>query len=793
MGYPQGVNDRDQPKSLRAAPIPESLPLAVLLGLRSVPAVQAEFVHGNQLRAADRMLGLCGALAVISIFLIDFRLVGQIAPWFLALWTVLAIAAHIPSILLARTNSANDYAEVTRAVLLRHGVLTFLQAMAWLAAMAVFADRARPGEIVMIWTIACCLMAATTIAQQSTPLGALGFILTVGSGAVWMMHRQADPLLVAVVTTYALLLVAASLRQAYLFGIQLTTNKMLAEKREVVSLLLKEHDVEAADALWQTDAARRLTNVSPAFARMLGMSCEAIEGRSILEVLAGSSWEDGHFDPALHLLAEKLKARQPFSDLEMPVLVDGQQRWWEISASPRIDDKGVFQGFRGVGSDITVEKESSERIAQMARYDLLTALPNRLHITEELTGAIEAMMRWRTRCGFLMIDLDRFKVINDTLGHLVGDQLLAVVGERLRQVCSANEVCGRLGGDEFAVVIRDVPDPQYVDRLAQAIIETLSQPYEIDVHHLVIGASIGSSVAPQDGSTAEALIRCADLALYRSKDSGRGNHQRFVPSMHAEAEERRQLELALREALANDELHLAYQPVVDLRTGEVVSFEALVRWTHPQLGAIPPAKFIPIAEEARIIASIGNWVLRMACREASNWPTHVRVSVNVSAEQLYEAEFLETVVSALAHGRLAASRLEFEVTESIFLRDDVNVTLLLEKLMKLGVGFALDDFGTGYSSLGYLSRNRFNTVKIDRRFVAGAGRGDRESLAIIRAVVAMADSLDMNVVAEGVETEAEFELIRSLGCHRIQGFYFGRPMQARDALALFGKSSSQVA
>jgi len=774
-------------------PLPETLSLRVLLGFQPLPAAHAEFVHGSQLRAADRMLGLCTALAAVCVFLIDFRLAGEIPAWALALWTALAAAAHFPAMMLARSNMANDYARVSHGVLMRHALLTFLQAIVWLAAMALFTDQASSSEIVMLWTIACCLMAATTIAQQSTPLAASSFILTVGGAAMWMMHRRGDPLLVAVVTTYALLLLAASLRQAHLFGIQLTTNKMLAEKREVVSLLLKEHDLDAADSLWQTDVARRLTDVSPSFARMLGMTCEEIEGRSILEVLAGPAWDDGHFDPALHLLAEKLKHRQPFSDLVMPVIVQDEQRWWEISASPRLDDKGMFLGFRGVGSDITIEKESTERIAQMARHDLLTGLPNRLHVTEELSAVIEAMARWKTRCGFLMIDLDHFKSINDTLGHLVGDRLLAQVGERLCAVCSTNEVCGRLGGDEFAVVIRDVPDQLYVDRLARAIIEALSAPYDVDGHRLVIGASIGSALAPQDGNAAEALIRCADLAMYCSKHAGRGNHQRFVPSMHAEAEERRELEVALREALANDELHLVYQPVVDVPTGEVVSFEALVRWTHPQRGPIPPAKFIPIAEEARLIASIGNWVLRMACREAASWPAHIHVSINVSAEQLYEAAFIETVMSALAHSQLAANRLEFEVTEGVLLREDANVAALLDKLMMLGASLALDDFGTGYSSLGYLSRNRFSTIKIDRSFVAGAARGQREGLALMRAVVAMAESLDMATTAEGVETEAEFELARTLGIHRIQGYYFGRPMLAADARALFGDASSQVA
>jgi len=761
--------------------------------LQRLPAEHVEFVHGSQLRAADRMLTLCAALAGISVFLVNFRLIDHLPIWMLGLWTVLMVGVHAPMVRLRSAHSASDYSTVTRGVLLRHGGWSFLHGALWVVAMIVFTRDAHPSEIVTLWTIACCLMAAVAIAYQSTPLSTVSFILTIGGGAIWMMLKHADPLLAAVVTTYAMLLLGASLRQAHLFGVQLTTNKMLAEKREVVSLLLKEHDVEAADSLWQTDIARRFTGVSPSFARMLGLGCEEVEGRSILEVLAGPSWEGGKFDPALHILAEKLKERMPFSDLVMPVTVKGQQRWWEISASPRVDEKGVFLGFRGVGSDITVQKESTERIAQLARYDMLTNLPNRLHLTEELANAIEQVSHWHTRCAFLMIDLDRFKSVNDTLGHLVGDQLLAQVAERIKKVCSANEICGRLGGDEFAVVIRDVPEQLYIDQLAVSIIEAVSKPYVVDNHTLFIGASIGSSSAPQDGGDAETLIRSADLAMYRAKEAGRGKHLRYAPSMHADAEERRMLEISLRDALNKDELHLLFQPIVNSRSGEVVGFESLVRWTHPELGPISPVKFIPVAEDARLIAPIGNWVLRTACREAAQWPEDVRVSVNVSPEQLYDEEFLDTVVSALAHNGLPASRLELEVTESVFLREGTGVTQLLDRLLKLGVRLSLDDFGTGYSSLGYLSRTRFSTIKIDRSFVTGAARGQRESIAIINAVVAMAQSLDMETTAEGVETETEYDLIRTLGCSKIQGYYFGRPMPAADARSLFGDTSSQVA
>jgi len=328
-------------------------------------------------------------------------------------------------------------------------------------------------------------------------------------------------------------------------------------------------------------------------------------------------------------------------------------------------------------------------------------------------------------------------------------------------------------------------DHDYLPRLAAAIIGALSAPYQVDEHMLYVGASVGSAVSPADGAQSEALIRSADLALYRAKGDGGGLHCAYEPQLHALAEERRQLEQALRDALDGDQLHVLYQPVVDAEAGAVVGFEALVRWTHPTLGAIPPAKFVPIAEEARLIAPIGEWVLRTACMEAANWPEDVRVAVNVSAQQLAHASFVSAVVSALAQSGLDARRLELEVTESVFMTDDAGALKVLDQLIGLGIQLSLDDFGTGYSSLGYLSRTRFNTIKIDRSFVVGAANNVAESLAIIRAVVTLADSLGMATTAEGVETQQELDMVRRLGCRKVQGYYFGRPMQPRDAAMLF--------
>jgi diguanylate cyclase (GGDEF)-like protein len=302
-----------------------------------------------------------------------------------------------------------------------------------------------------------------------------------GGGTIMLFKSHHSSLLATLVASYAIVLIIASLKHAREFGRQLSTSTALEEKSAVVSLLLKEFDDKGADWLWQTDSARRINGVSPQFAGMMGVEAAELEGKPFVQVLAGASWETGNFAAGLHDFAEKLKLRESFSNLVIPVEIACKTHWWELSASPRVDEKGVFQGFRGVGSDITVQRESADKIAQLARFDPLTNLPNRLQLAEALGQAIEGVEKWNTRCAFLMIDLDRFKAVNDTLGHQVGDVLLEQVASRLRQVCGGVDMCGRIGGDEFAIVIREVADTTHVDQLAISIIDYLSQPYEVEI------------------------------------------------------------------------------------------------------------------------------------------------------------------------------------------------------------------------------------------------------------------------------------------------------------------------
>ena len=681
----------------------------------------------------------------------------------------------------------------TRLELHRETMSLVASGLCWtLLPLSVGIDGGRE-QVLTVWSVATAIMGCAAFALSAVPAATGCFLVTVGLGLAWMMYSLGLPLIAVTAIAYSVALTAACLVNGRTIILHKLNQLVLREKTEVVSLLLREYEDSGGDWMWQTDASRCLTHVSPRLAVALGVEPNALETKPFLQILAGDTWEAGNFPAGLRELADRLKNRESFSDLTLPVKIGGVNHWWELSASPRYDESGSFIGFRGVGSDVTEQRRSADKINRMARYDTLTGLPNRLHVTETLGLAMAEADRWRSRCGFMMIDLDRFKAVNDTLGHPIGDRLLTRVSERLRSIMSDNELCGRLGGDEFAVVVKDANDPARMAKLAQQIIETLSQPYEVDQHTLYIGASVGTAIGPRDGRSVETLIRSADLALYRSKDEGGGVFYSYEPQLHVHAEERRVIEIALRKALERNEFQVHYQPVVNAQSGTVESFEALLRWTNPELGSVSPAKFVPIAEDARLIGPIGEWVLRTACMEAAQWPSSVRLAVNVSAEQLHDSSFVSTVVSSLAQAGLPPQRLELEVTESVFMREGTNAVAVLDKILALGVRLALDDFGTGYSSLGYLSKTKFSTIKVDRSFVQGAAKNAAESLAIIRAVVALADSLGMTTTAEGVETEEECRVVNKLGCRKIQGYLYGRPMPAAEARALLGSDSSERA
>lgn len=765
--------------------IEKSLPVSAVLGLSGQGDTEWSRLRGLQYSALAKLTFYRAyAHAILALFVAQIYLpvVGIVG---IAAWMAVLAAVHVRGVIQDRKLVDADRRKVTSSEFYQQTLTPFLSGLLWSVPMLFFAPLGAMSDLTALLIIMGLLISGSVYFYTAAPIGILVFggllglsaLVQLAFGGLWLVFGAVAVFLVSSA------LGTIEVGRTYLAA-RLAENAV-AEKDAVVSLLLREFEENEADWLWEIDPQRRIRSVSPRFAFALEAQQDEAEGRPLLELIAGKNWQSGKFPASLHDLAEKLRNRENFSNLLVQVSIKGEERWWELSGTPMRDERGRFTGFRGVGSDVTEQRESSEKIAYLARYDTLTALPNRLMLTEALGDALAYAEKWRTRCALLMVDLDRFKAVNDSLGHLTGDKLLAQVSSRLEKLMGENAMVGRLGGDEFAIVIRDASDMEFLRELAKSVIDTLSEPYQVDHHTLYVGASVGSALGPRDGNTVEELMRNADLALYRAKDTGGGEHCRFEPMLHASAEERRQLEVSLRKALGRDEFVLHYQPVVDARSQNIVSFEALVRWNSEEHGFVSPGKFIPLAEDTRLIVPIGKWVLRQSCMEARSWPENVKVNVNVSPEQLLEPDFHDEVVDALAASGLRPERLEIEVTESIFLRDASIARNALEQAMALGCSVALDDFGTGYSSLGYLRKLRFSTIKVDRTFVQGAAQGSSESLAIINAVVAMAKSMKMTTTAEGVETAEEAELIRNLGCDKIQGFYFGRPMSEEEARRLF--------
>ncbi len=449
----------------------------------------------------------------------------------------------------------------------------------------------------------------------------------------------------------------------------------------------------------------------------------------------------------------------------------------------------------GAGWSIAIEP-TADRAARLhggleAGRDALTGLPNRLSFGARLVESLARLDRRAEGFAVLAIGLDRFKQVNETLGHPVGDALLRKAAERLQTAVRPTDTVARFGRDEFAVIQGDVSGAEDAAGLARRIVDLLSRAYVIEGQLINVGASVGVALAATDGGNPATLIRNADLALDRAKLEGRGTFRFFEAGMNERVQARRQLELDLRRALAAQEFELVYQPQMNLKTDQIVGCEALIRWRHPERGTVSPAEFIPLAEEVGLIVSLGEWVLRTACREAARWPDNLTVAVNLSPAQFGNGKIVATVASALAASGLDPRRLELEITEGLLLNDNAANVATLHALRDLGVRIAMDDFGTGYSSLSYLRSFPFDTIKIDRSFVSGgpsAGSGD--AMAIVRAVASLGAALGMATVAEGVETPEQMDSIRQEGCTDVQGYLISRPISATAIRALFAQQAN---
>jgi diguanylate cyclase (GGDEF)-like protein len=550
-----------------------------------------------------------------------------------------------------------------------------------------------------------------------------------------------------------------------------------------------------SQALCMVDAAQRLIVCNQKFRELFALPPGAtVPGTPIADLCAGPSGLPASGSILRAVLDEQrplILARK--SGTYFQELADGRtiavsHRPTRESAPDAMQGAAAGAGWIATYEDVTERRRVEARIAYMAHHDALTDLPNRALLCERIAHAFAQAHRHDEAFAVLYLDLDRFKSVNDTLGHPIGDGLLKAVAQRLRECTRETDLVARLGGDEFAILQVGLATPRDAADLAARVSDVLSAPYEIEGHSVIIGTSIGIARAPQDGFSADQLLKNADLALYRAKADGRGVHRFFEAGMDEALQTRRRIELDLRKALTAGEFEVYYQPLVRLADGAVNGHEALLRWNHPERGFISPAEFIPIAEEIGLIVPIGEWVLRQACLEAARWEQGLKVAVNLSPVQLKSRDLVQTVMHALASSGLAATRLELEITESVFLQDNDLTLSILHDLRGVGVRIAMDDFGTGYSSLSYLRSFPFDKIKLDRSFVRDLGV-QPDSLAIVSSIAALGTSLGMTTLAEGIETEEQMLRLREAGFQEGQGYLFGRPAPAKMITATLGAAS----
>ncbi|NTZ42105.1 EAL domain-containing protein [Altererythrobacter sp. SALINAS58] len=528
---------------------------------------------------------------------------------------------------------------------------------------------------------------------------------------------------------------------------------------------------------WETDAEGCLTYLSKNVAEQLELFGIKTLGERLTSVFRLDQGELEH----ARSLNFHIVSRTAFSDFQVRGVKGLSESWWSMSGRPWLDANRQFCGFVGSGTDLTKNLQQEATIKRLATSDSLTGLANRQRMQENLEALMKTGSENETPCALLMLDLDGFKSVNDTLGHPVGDSLLIQVANRLSSAVSNAGLVGRLGGDEFQVLIPGTDDRESLSSLAAKIIEEISSPYSIDGSSITVSCSIGIAVAFGEASPGS-LVRDADIALYAAKAGGRATYRFFEEEMLIKAKRRKELEDDLRLALSSDQLTLVYQPVVSTSCEKLTGFEALLRWEHPSKGPIGPTEFIPVAEESGLIQHIGDWVLREAIGTISRLPHDLRIAVNVSPIQFRNPALLSTLANAIGESQIDPSRLELEITEGVFLDNEAAAQKIFTALKAVGVRLALDDFGTGYSSLGYLQNAPFDKIKIDRSFVRGAVDSSNRNSAIIASIVSLSNALGMETTAEGVEHQDEIELVRELGCSHIQGYVYGHGLKIDDLL-----------
>lgn len=671
------------------------------------------------------------------------------------------------------------------------GVIAFLYVS---MSVYLFGVVDEEGRLIITAILAACLATGTWEFSRLPQAGlvwvsiiALGIVLGLGFSPVKM------PLLfTTMMVGYWAILVSIILVTSRTFIFNLKSRTEIEQQREVLDLLLTDFEQSASDWLWETDKSGKLQHASVRLAEMIGISTEALQQRLFLDVLTGlltnpTADERGMLD----YLRQLFSWGKPFRDVVIPVIVNGQKSWWAITAKPLLNDYGSVNGWRGVGSDVTSDRQRELDMARLANFDALTGLANRNQFWQRLNAFYDDELSETNSCTLLMVDLDNFKTVNDSLGHAAGDELLQEVARRLASVVEEGQLLARLGGDEFAVFCPNHLGSTEVEIFSEKLRCELSQPWSDSGYRIDIRMSVGVAFGPDDADTANGLMKASDMALYAAKAAGKNTLRLFEMEMDTQAQHKMALLSNLKKGLQRGEFRVFYQPQVNFKTGKVSGFEALVRWQHPEEGLVLPNEFIPLAEESGLIIELGAWVLEQACKDATTWPSDIRLSVNVSAVQFTSDDISKSVENALQQSGLDRRQLELELTETTLMKESETVMAILRDLRATGIRIALDDFGTGYSSLSYLQQLPIDKLKIDRAFICNLDHGDQESSAysILDTITRLAHAFNLETTGEGIETRHECNVLRQMSCTYGQGYLFARPFDSSEAKAYIARAN----
>ena len=734
--------------------------------------------RARQLQAMLTVTPVAMGINVANALVCCWTLWDQASQRFLAGWT-LAVCAMAAAGLRgwARARRAPPRRAASVRALRRAALQAGLLGAAWGALPVVAFVHVGHESQFFIGMVVTGMICGGGFALSTLPWAATAYVVALGVASALALAQWQGRAAIGMslmLLAYAALVVYAAWSHARTFGARLMAEARAEHQNEVISLLLRDFEDHASDLLWELDVRGRFTRVSGKLAAAIGLPAARLRRLRASLLLRRLLPADAEAKALWAALLAQGPPRQPFRDRLVTLHLHGEPTWWTLSARPLFDRHGLFGGWRGVACDITDRHLAHRRLRWLAHNDSLTGLVNRAQFRDLLRSLLPPAPDAQP-LAVLTFDLDSFKQVNDTQGHAAGDEVLKAFGARLQAVARRDDTVARLGGDEFAMLVRGVVDEAALHSLLERLLATLHQP--VAGAAATLRSSVGVAFAPRDGTDVDQLLNHADIALYSAKRAGGGHYRVFDPVLAETGRQYTTREQALRGALARSEFFLVYQPQVAAADGRLAGFEALLRWRHPELGDVPPAEFIAIAESARLMTEIGGWVLAEASRRAAQWPADLKIAINVSATQLGAAGFVDLV--QVATGALRPERVELEITESALVADVETAVVGLQALRARGFHVALDDFGTGYSALSYLRRFPFDTLKIDRSFVHAIDANPGTE-AIVDAILAMGRALGMRTVAEGVETDAESRLLRAKGCDVLQGYLIAAPMAGED-------------